>query len=719
MNFRVSNLSLGPKHSVLSPYPKDPQGYQAIQANYVESDNPRPSRVSSPYLNTTGSLPLHRSSLSHRTRRPVPSYSNSRDRSGLAGGRQSWGSRPSPYTSRLSISTQISPRDRDYTFFMKEDVRRTIPFRSSSSFSSQPMLNTSAWPMRTTSPYPPSMHPHKMAAQWNANETVNYSLWDWEDDSAEDSESYSSEWFSYTAIPESAKKGSHKHKNHHEGKKYQKKDETRADRKVGTHPPPQPPITAASLVSSSSSGASTVYHSTLEYPLDSSESLSTLSQEEPSKSSSFFTLISPPKVTVADPEKLGSVECTESGVEAPPPSRKKVNTVENHPRNDRHKSKMRKSRKHSDKPVFLPLERKDLSRERVSRYREAASLDSCSSSSSSTFHREGSYNSTTSLFEKGHKGRSKARMNRHEKKQFRSTNLHVRQSGRHRRPKRRKRKHVSMNMPPLGEPVSGNQVQALQSKWEKNGRGYSLAPEEVPLQFNEDRISNKPSRSVSEQLKPLLIGSPLVCSSQRSLLRRPVMELPIPPHQPPSSLLQLVVNSIAYQRDVATPSIPPEVIIAFDEYIRDGTKMLRFRGNGKPVFKHFFVKFINLYEVNDEVIPEVVFGWKKKKSDETEGYFLLNRLTSVVGEAKDDPWIECRRENESPSLLSFTHYLRKYVVTDDCIFRLVFSKRDADASTTFRRDDFEEEVALLKAPNPFLYYSWLVFSDFICSIGNE
>lgn len=187
-----------------------------------------------------------------------------------------------------------------------------------------------------------------------------------------------------------------------------------------------------------------------------------------------------------------------------------------------------------------------------------------------------------------------------------------------------------------------------------------------------------------------------------------VAHLPIPPHGSPSPMLRAIVNSVAFSRDAESPSIPPEVIIAFDEYISEGTQLMEFPAKGNPTHHFFAVKFINLYEVNDELIPEVVFGWKASKSvTRFRSYYLLSNLVDVVGRGvKDHPHV-ARYRLASSGQLQYATFLKKHRLRDDCIFKLTF------------RDELEEveEDIILKAPNAILYYSWLVFMEFISSIG--
>lgn len=182
-----------------------------------------------------------------------------------------------------------------------------------------------------------------------------------------------------------------------------------------------------------------------------------------------------------------------------------------------------------------------------------------------------------------------------------------------------------------------------------------------------------------------------------------------PPHNPPSALLQTIVNNVASSRDVEPPSIPPEVIVAFDEYIGDGTTMLHFPLHSSPKKVFFAVKFINLYEVNDELLPEVVFGWKSSRlSSKMEHYFLLSNLVEVSARTRDHPAI--RHLRESAGYLSYSTFLKKKVIKDECLFRLTFRPLEGDGP---------DEDVIAKAPNLILYYSWLVFSDYISSIGED
>eukprot|EP00796_Vickermania_ingenoplastis_P007297 gene7297-5139_t len=166
---------------------------------------------------------------------------------------------------------------------------------------------------------------------------------------------------------------------------------------------------------------------------------------------------------------------------------------------------------------------------------------------------------------------------------------------------------------------------------------------------------------------------------------------------PPSPLLLAIVNSVACSRDADSPDIPPEVIIAFDEYIAEGSAMLLFPPRGRPAKEFFAVKFINLYEVNDELLPEVVFGWKESRSStRMESYFLLSNLIEVSAKAKDHPYLK-RFRGPTPGHLQYSPLLRpKKVLKDDCILRLTFCAQS--------EEEMEEDV-VIKAPNLVLYYS--------------
>lgn len=186
-----------------------------------------------------------------------------------------------------------------------------------------------------------------------------------------------------------------------------------------------------------------------------------------------------------------------------------------------------------------------------------------------------------------------------------------------------------------------------------------------------------------------------------------------PPSAPPSMLLQAILSSVASARGVELrlTDIPLEVIIAFDEYISEGTEMTQFCETGQPHHRYFAVKFINVYEVNNELIPGVVFGWKKAKTDSRmKQYHLLSELTSCSSKAKTHPFTQRFRDSKRPGYLrSVSLFSASKVMKDDCIFSL-----------TFRSPDSEENTELvMKAPNMIVYFSWLVFADYVSSIGEE
>lgn len=254
----------------------------------------------------------------------------------------------------------------------------------------------------------------------------------------------------------------------------------------------------------------------------------------------------------------------------------------------------------------------------------------------------------------------------------------------------------------------------------------------------------------------------------------------------PSPFLISAVNSVATKREVIPPEIPPEVIVAFDEYIRGKTKMLHFPEKGNPIERTCEVKFINLYETQGEMLPDVVFGWKNSRSGlklaSGDGvmakgeYFLLSDLAGVSPRGKHHAFVnrfrlpvEKRKKKHqmkeeqntkkllkkigsskkeesngafvasssersfsmgpeqrsihrpvlrnTECLLQYSSLFKTHELRDDNMFCLTFQAEEEIGS------DFDEEAerldVVLKAPNELLYLSWLVFMDFISTIGRE
>lgn len=276
-------------------------------------------------------------------------------------------------------------------------------------------------------------------------------------------------------------------------------------------------------------------------------------------------------------------------------------------------------------------------------------------------------------------------------------------------------------------------------------------------------------------------------SISASVKRSPFVAPAILPRGPASPLLLTVVNNVAMKREVPAPDIPPEVIVAFDEYIRGKTTMWEFREKGNPHARECEVKFINMYEVQDELVPDIAFGWGKgstgvqedRRAAVTKGeYFLLSDLVGVSARGKKHPFVQRFRlpierkaakrkkkeeknmlkwnkkrlanekRNESANaarngrsfrflslesekrstpplqshirdeecLLQYKTLLGTHTLKDDCMFCLTFQENEELDNTD---DEGEKTDVVLKAPNVVLYLSWLVFMDFISSIGFE
>lgn len=309
----------------------------------------------------------------------------------------------------------------------------------------------------------------------------------------------------------------------------------------------------------------------------------------------------------------------------------------------------------------------------------------------------------------------------------------------------------------------------------------SVLPSPAPL------LVRSTPRSMDKSLLSLGPPTPHRGSTSASVKRFPLLVPTMLPCEPASRLLLTAVNNVALKREVPPPDIPPEVIVAFDEYIKGKTTMWEFRERGIPHSRECEVKFINMYEVQDELIPDIAFGWGKSSTGVEYGrtgtfakgeYFLLSDLVEVCAKGKKHPYVQRfripierkiakRRKKEeknmlkwhkrkmadtkqkeggkamgmqrssrlfsvesekrlTPSLyshardeeclLEYSSLFGTHTLKDDCMFYLTFQKNEVFDTTD---DEVGKTDVVLKAPNVVLYLSWLVFMDFISSIGYE
>ncbi|KAG5467914.1 hypothetical protein LSCM4_01000 [Leishmania orientalis] len=199
---------------------------------------------------------------------------------------------------------------------------------------------------------------------------------------------------------------------------------------------------------------------------------------------------------------------------------------------------------------------------------------------------------------------------------------------------------------------------------------------------------------------------------------RPRMSAQVPPLQP-TGFLRRIIAAVAHFRGVPPPpSVPPEVILAFDEYVSRGSMMLKFVPSGPPHQRFFVIRFLEVVAGSSRFgggrahyqapgLLQAVLSWYRSVSSRRMIRFLpLHDLVEVKADGTDHEYV-CRRMVQpgivrGPRSGFVTSYVRA-----DFILQFRFCSRLSQA---------QEAVALM-ATNRTQYLAWLVVGSFISQIG--
>ncbi|GET92336.1 hypothetical protein, conserved [Leishmania tarentolae] len=212
---------------------------------------------------------------------------------------------------------------------------------------------------------------------------------------------------------------------------------------------------------------------------------------------------------------------------------------------------------------------------------------------------------------------------------------------------------------------------------------------------------------------------------QNAVVKKPMMS-PRPllsdriPSLRSSGLLRRVIAAVAYYRGVPPPpSVPPEVILAFDEYVSHGALMLKFTSCGPPHRRFFVIRFLDVAAGSLQVsggraydqgpgVLHAVFSWYRNATSRHMIRFLpLHDLIEVKADGTDHPYV--RRRTAQPGILRGPRsgFVTKYVRAK-FIAQFRFRSRLSRA----------EETLAVMAENRTQYLAWLVVGSFISQIGH-
>ncbi|AIN97739.1 hypothetical protein LPMP_202430 [Leishmania panamensis] len=200
---------------------------------------------------------------------------------------------------------------------------------------------------------------------------------------------------------------------------------------------------------------------------------------------------------------------------------------------------------------------------------------------------------------------------------------------------------------------------------------------------------------------------------------RPLISAQMPSLKP-TGLLRRIIAAVAHYRGVPPPpSVPSEVILAFDEYVSSGSTMLKFIPHGPPHPRFFVIRFLNVmaglmrsgggraYDQEPSVLYAVLSWYRTLSSRRMIRFLPLHDLIEVRASGTDHQYV--RRRTVQPGILRgprsgfVTNYVRA-----DFILQFRFCSRLSQA----------EETLAIMAANRAEYLAWLVVGTFISQIGN-
>ncbi|KAG5468313.1 hypothetical protein LSCM1_02293 [Leishmania martiniquensis] len=199
---------------------------------------------------------------------------------------------------------------------------------------------------------------------------------------------------------------------------------------------------------------------------------------------------------------------------------------------------------------------------------------------------------------------------------------------------------------------------------------------------------------------------------------RPQMSVKVPSLQP-IGFLRSIIAAVAHFRGVPPPpSVPPEVILAFDEYVSRGSLMLKFIPSGPPHSRFFVIRFLAVAAGSSHLdgewapnegssVPQAVLSWYHRASSRHMIRFLpLHDLVEVKAEGTDHRYVS--RRMVQPGILRGprSRFVTRYVRAD-FLLQFRFCSRLSQA----------QETLALMAANRAQYLAWLVVGSFISQIS--
>ncbi|KAH9577302.1 hypothetical protein LSM04_002161 [Trypanosoma melophagium] len=173
----------------------------------------------------------------------------------------------------------------------------------------------------------------------------------------------------------------------------------------------------------------------------------------------------------------------------------------------------------------------------------------------------------------------------------------------------------------------------------------------------------------------------------------------------PSPLLLSLVNDIATRREVRSPPIPQEVIIAFETHVAHGGYMLKFVSNGAPHERFFVIKFLD--RQRPFIDPEPALCWyRSSKSWTMQRCLPLADLIAVIDGGEDHPAVKKRMVH--PGFIKGSYVNLKST----------FLRSEFILQWHFRSSGGDEEILAVKMLDRPSYLSWYIVMNFFSSIGS-